>query len=101
VQLHARVGSQVDIGRAAIDVRFGVKNRLEGNDRFWPRKADIGHNADVRKVPATDIPRARPTVARCFLRGTKPGWNEDAGLCYHLAIVDLVRSQGERRGPME
>ena len=65
------------------------------------RKADIGHNADVRKVPATDIPRARPTVARCFLRGTKPGWNEDAGLCYHLAIVDLVRSQGERRGPME
>src|ERR1700676_1874007 len=79
----------VAIGIAAMS-ELGQSRRY-GDVRCW-RKANVGHKADARKVPATDIPRARPTVARCFLRGTKPGWSEDAGLCYHLAIVDLVRS---------
>jgi hypothetical protein len=33
--------------------------------------------------------------ARCFMRATRQGWNEDAGSCYHLVIADLMRPLGE------
>src|SRR5262249_46978970 len=79
----------------------GQKRRsmIVANESASPAIVDL--NGTCRQSLMAQQGTFRSPPAPCFMRVTGQGWNEDAGSCYHLVIVDLVRRLGGRRQPME